>query len=200
MRKTNILITLSAIVFVLLIIFLQFVFSNKVELNDSEKLQLTIDSFIACAAIISAIIVVWSYLNTNKVLILSKKPDLLVQALNINVPNYQHKWTRLSYRNTTNNTFEDLTFLLSVETSARKVSLDDLFRKNMHMPGSDLRERNFDPVDELNSRGFDLIQEVSSGNEVRFIIKYTFTYLGERNSVLAQEYKWSNRIKGWEIL
>lgn len=204
MRRNLIPILLTCIVLVISGILLFQIISKSTFFSNSDKMQNLINLFLACFASISAIYVVYSYVQTNSAFILSQRPSLLVQveSLHIQNPNNSNSSlprTRIHYKNTTNNSFDDLSFNITVYTSSRTVDISDLFRREMKMPGFDTRQRTFDPIYELNSRGFNIIQEASQGNEVKLKISYTFTFLNKKEKIEAQEYKWNNNINEWEI-
>ncbi|MCX6717232.1 MAG: hypothetical protein NTU76_00965 [Candidatus Taylorbacteria bacterium] len=179
--------------------FLYHIFSNKFILSDSERLQLEVNSFIAYSAVISAIIVVSSYIKTNEAFILGKKPALLVQIVSRKIPDKDYQETVIHYENITINSFEDLTFELEVSTKNKCVNLDNLFREKMNMPGKDSRERIFDPVEELKNKSFDLLKEAQNNN-ITLSVNYKFTFLGKEEVVLAQKYNWDKKSNGWNIL
>lgn len=195
MKKIHLPITLSLIVIFLSILFLSVNLSGDLDLTDSERLQFIINVFAACAAVISAIFVIWSYIFTNEAFRLSQKPQLLVQLTN-DQNNFSQ--TIFRYINVTRNAFDDLAFTIEVKTPSKRVDMSDLFTRKMYMAGRDDRTRRFNSDTELKNRDIDLARETSAGNEVRLTIKYTFTFLGEQQSVLAQEYKWIDK-QGWNL-
>lgn len=204
MKNLNIPLILSGIIIILSCFIGLYVVSDHVSLTDYEKVQSLLTLSIASAGIISAIFVLYSYIQTNLAFISSQRPSLLVQVQSLHVknpndPNELNPHTRINYANITNNSFFDLTFHIKVYTDYKSVNLSDLFRKNMNMPGKDTRQRNFDTIYELDAKGFDIVHEAQQGNLTKLEIAYSYTFLGNVERVLSQEYKWNDNRKEWEI-
>lgn len=204
MKKADIPLILSSIIIILSCLIGLYIFSDRVSLTDYEKLQNLLTLIIATAGIVSVIVVLYSYIQTNLAFISSQRPSLLVQVQNLHVkdpsnPNESNPKTHIHYTNITNNSFFDLTFHIKVNTDYKSVNLSDLFREKMNMPGKDARQRNFDTIHELNAKGFDIVHEAQQGNLIKLEIAYSHTFLGNVERVLSQEYKWNNNRKEWDI-
>lgn len=207
MKKSDIPLILSSIIIILSCLIGLYIFSDRVSLTDYEKLQSLLTLIIASAGIVSVIVVLYSYIQTNLAFISSQRPSLLVQVQSLhlknpnnpNDPNELKPHTRIHYANITNNSFFDLTFHIRVYTDYKSVNLSDLFRENMNMPGKDTRQRNFDTIYELDAKGFDIVHEVQQGNLIKLEIAYSYTFLGNVERILSQEYKWNDNRKEWEI-
>lgn len=204
MKKSDIPLILSSIIIILSCLIGLYIFSDRVSLTDYEKLQSLLTLIIASAGIVSVIVVLYSYIQTNLAFISNQRPSLLVQVQSLHVknpnnPNELNPHTRINYANTTNNSFFDLTFHIKVHTDYKSVNLSDLFRKNMNMPGKDTRQRNFNTIYELDAKGFDIVHETQQGNLIKLEIAYSYTFLGNVEKILSQEYKWNDNRKEWEI-
>ena len=197
----KLLLTLAVVCAISLVIY---VFYGKLSLTDHERIQSLLNVFISFGGIISAIIIVYSYIQTNAAFILSQKPSLLVQVVSLHLQNAQNPQTKyprtiILYRETKNNYFEDLTFRITVSTDYKTVDISDLFRPKMKMPGLDSRQRTFDPIGDIRQKGLDIVKESDSGNSVKLKIIYEFTFMNSTYKYEAQEYKWNNSIQEWEI-
>lgn len=199
MKRFNILLILSSIIIILSCFIGLYIVSDHVSLTDYEKVQSLLTLIIASAGIVSAIFVIYSYIQTNLAFISSQRPSLLVQVQNLPDQDPNSSKTRINYTNITNNSFFDLTFHIKVYTDYKSVNLSDLFGEKMNMPGKDSRQRNFDSIYELDARGFDIVHEAQQGNSTKLEIAYSHTFLGNVERVLSQKYKWNNNRKEWDI-
>jgi len=195
MKKTFLSLILISI-FSVTIFFLLSNFLEQYDLTDAESLQFHVSVVAIAIASISASFPIFSYWNKSEAFILSQKPQLLVQVLNTKG---DYNLTIFRYENFTTNAFEDLTLIINVTTLSKEISLSDLFSKEMYMSGRDSRERKFYSIKELKDRNFDLTKEMLAGNEIRLNVKYSFTFLGEKQLILSQQYKWVDK-QGWNLL
>ena len=173
-------------------------------LTNAELVENLILLATAAGAFVSTTFVVWSYVQTHSAFVLSQKPALLLFVNNLKVqrspanPEIVHM-TQVAYRNTTLNSFYDLTLKLSVTVSNRTIDLSDLFTPRMYMAGRDERQRQFVTVDELSSRGLDLNAVAERGNEAILSLRYEFTFLGHVEVITVQYYKWERDKQLWSL-
>lgn len=177
------------------------ILSDYFNLTDIEKIKLFLNLLVTLTGTISAIFVVFSYIQTNSAFVLSQKPLLLIQIENYHIDKNDKKepMTIINYQNITNNSFEDLTFEILVKTDNRVADISELFREEMHMPGYDKRQRTFDPVKVIKNKGIDIIQTSFQGTSIILEIYYSYTFLDTKEEILAQKYKWNNLRKEWSI-
>jgi hypothetical protein len=106
--------------------------SSQVGLTGAQLVEYLILLATAAGAFVSATFVVWSYLQTNQAFALSQKPALLLVVNNLKLARSTtnqeivHR-TQVIYRNTTQNSFYDLTIQLDVTVANRSVDLSDSF-------------------------------------------------------------------------
>ncbi len=179
------------------------IFNKRFLLSNAEKVH-SIISIIACGGgLITATIVVYSFLQTNEAFILSQRPQLLIQVISVqekinNKDTVPVSWIR--YENITQNMFNDLTISLTIRSKDKIVDLSYLFIENMQMIGKDSRRRKFYPLEEIANKGINLNEETAQGNIVYFDVKYEFTFCGKREKVLAQNYQWNSKSQVWDII
>jgi hypothetical protein len=155
-------------------------------------------------ALISAIFVVNSYIQTNKVFLLSQRPSLLIQVqgqhIQINAQNNEPvPHTFVHYSNTSQNDFDDLTIVLKLQASNRIIDLADLFKPKMFMAAPDKRHRKFETLALLSQRGVDIESETRTGNQVLLSTGYTFTFNYKLEEKKGPVYKWNGQIRNWEL-
>jgi len=101
-------------------------------LSDADIISNLILISTSLGAFISATFVIWSYIHTNEAFILSQKPALLLYVNNLKVKRSDNNleslhMTQIAYKNTTNNTFYDLTIKVILNIASRTLDLSDLF-------------------------------------------------------------------------
>ena len=173
-------------------------------LSDTDIISNLILIFASLGAFISATFVIWSYIHTNAAFILSQKPALLLFVNNLNVkrsednPELVHM-TQITYKNTTNNTFYDLTVKVILNIANRTLDLSDLFTENMYMAGFDQRKRQFVTVDVLGERGVNLFELTGNGHEALLTLSYQFTFNGSLEKFEVQKYRWETDKGLWSL-
>lgn len=178
--------------------------TDFLKLTDAEIVSNLILISASVGAFISATFVIWSYLHTNEAFILSQKPALLIFIKNLNVkrsddnPEIVHM-TQISYKNTTNNTFYDLTIKVIVKIANRTIDLSDLFTEKMYMAGYDERQRQFITVDILNERGVNLLDLTNNGHEALLTLSYQFNFNNKLENIEVQKYRWETDKRVWSL-
>jgi hypothetical protein len=165
---------------------------DSLQLKPSEVVNTLIAIFASLGALISATLVVASYLQTNKAFVESQRPHLLVFVESL-------KQEGIHYHNITNNRFDDLSISVVIFANNREYDLSNLFRNNMTMIGQDKRQRSFLTFDEVNKHGLDIQNTAKSGREVKLKVGYRYTFNGELDIVNAQEYLWNAVVEDWQI-
>lgn len=206
MVKTPVLLSLLLLALGAVVTSLLFAYETTLELSGADLVSNLVQIWVAVAALVSVVFVVYSYLQTNRAFRASQEPHLLIQLRStIQVPNDQTPadqgihWTGISYQNITDNAFNDLMIRVSVTDGQHEACLDDLFRGPMFMAGRDSRTRSFTTAAHLRARGLDLEEALASEREVSLRIGYDFTFLGAAEHVDAQEYVWDVGQPGWQI-
>lgn len=201
MSKTPFLIIVILIIITLFACYFVWI-SN--ELITKDRITSLISIFACSGALISATLVIFSYIHTNFAFILSQKPHLLVQVTTQKVvegnTNNMFPLTVVHYVNTTSNPFMDLSFDIKVTAGNRTVDLSDLFTKKMFMAAHDSRDRRFNTLEELGKRGLDINNEVRTGHQVVLKIIYSHTFNQKMEYIKIQEYFWNCNIQQWEIV
>jgi len=203
MVRTPIIITIVLIVLAT-IFSIWLINSDSLKLTDAEVISNLILVSASLGAFISATFVIWSYIHTNAAFILSQKPALLLFINNLNVkrtdddPEIVHM-TQVIYRNTTNNTFYDLTIKVVLQIANRTIDLSDLFTEKMYMAGYDERQRQEVTVDILNERGVNLLEQASNGHEALLTLSYQFTFNNNLENIEVQKYRWETDKGLWSV-
>jgi hypothetical protein len=153
---------------------------------------------------ISAAFVVYSYVQTNKAFMDSKKPSLLIQVKSEHLPPGPQQlpipFTFIHYKNTSLNEFTDLTIRLTVELGSRTIDISDLFSPKMFMAAHDVRDRKFETVTFFAERGIDINTQAQSGNPVILSTGYQFSFNKRPEKREGPNYKWNPQIQHWEII
>lgn len=173
-------------------------------LTASELIQAQVGIFATFGALVSAVFVVYSYVQTNWAFVESQRPQLLVQVetrrmKRTKAADEDFPATFIHYKNITANQFADLTIIVHVSAENRSIDLSDLFRPGMVMIGHDQRQRWFDTYKLLQERTLDLKEVTARGHQALLKLSYTYTYSGERKTVYCQEYKWDLPVEQWII-
>lgn len=195
--------TIKGIVFFLIILAGVGVFTivsyDNLELSAYETVIALISLFTSLGALVSATFVVASYLQTNKAYIESQRPHLLIFVDNLKHQETDLPVSKINYLNITNNRFNDLTIMISVEAENRIYDLSYLFRSKMTMIGQDQRQRLFNPIEELDKLGLEVQKTARSGKGVKLKVKYKYSFNGAEDIVNAQEYLWDTETQQWSI-
>ncbi|MBF0493030.1 MAG: hypothetical protein HQM15_09645 [Deltaproteobacteria bacterium] len=176
---------------------------SNANLTPSEHITSIISIITCLGALISATIVVYSYLQANMAFVESKRPQLLIQVVNLHpqVKNQVVDVTRIHYKNITNNRFADLTIHVAIIAQNREFEFDlsNLFTARMVMVGQDQRQRDFVVNEELQSRGLNINVVASQGIQVVLKIFYEHTYQGAKDLGNVQDYVWNASKREWHI-
>ena len=204
MRRLTVPICITVLVILVSIAAGIYITSNMKTLTDHEKIQNLIALVLGATGVVSATYIVYSYVQTNWAFVLSQKPTLLVQvessfATDQQSPQIQHPLTRIHYRDTSPNSFNNLTFDMQVRKDRKSVNISDLFKKKMRLPAHDTRQRTFRTVEELSRKGLEIEKEAASGNSVFLVIQYSYTFDRRIENVIAQEYRWNQDLRQWQI-
>lgn len=164
-------------------------------LNAADIASNIIQIWICVGAFISTVFVVFSYIQTNRVFVLSQMPHLLLFVNELDVARSQDNkelvhMTVINYVNNSNNPFYDLSLFIKITTQSTIVDLSDLFAKTMYMAAHDSRQRNFVTIDELKRRGFDLTAVVAQNQQIILTLAYKFTFNNAIEEIKVQEYFW----------
>lgn len=178
--------------------------STTLQFTHAELVSSLIAIFACMGGLISATFVVYSYVQTNKAFIDSKKPSLLIQVKSEHQsPGPQQPpipFTFIHYKNTSPNEFTDLTIRLKVEVGSRTIDISDLFSPKMFMAAHDPRNRRFETVTFFAIRGIDINAEAQSGNPVILSTGYQFSFNKRLEEREGPNYKWNPQIQHWEII
>lgn len=172
----------------LFIIFPHFFLEKNVLIN------VLIQLWIFITALISATIVIASYIHTNNVFVLSQKPHLLIKVISDS-----YKETCINYINTSPNPFYDLTICIFIYIDRKKINLSDLFHKKMYMASQDNRIRRFNFINELKERGIK-VDNFQMKKKIKLTIFYSYTFNNRKELVQVQEYKYNLQNSVWEII
>jgi len=191
---------IKIIIFLLIVIGIVgtcFVLNTTIRSDISANI---IQIWICVAVLISAIFVIYSYIQTNSAFVSSQKPHLLLQVRGFIKQNSQglpdEHMTQIHYENKSNNPFYDLNILVRVSTQNTTVNLDNLFSPNMYMAVHDQRDRTFSTKKEIDS-GFDLDAAVRTNQPITLSLEYTFSFNRRKEFIKVQEYVWKNN--NWSI-
>lgn len=165
--------------------------SPSFNLTDYELVSSLISLFACLGAFISAVFLIYSSLIDSSAFLLSQKPSLLIQVLEIT----QDPQTCIMYRNTTKNEFNDLTIIVKLKFSGKEVDISDLFTPKMFMASEDSRTRRFETRTFLSQRGVEIDKE----DQVRLTTHYTFTFNNKFEERNGPEYLWNSQTQTWDI-
>ena len=157
-----------------------------------------IQIWICVAALISAIFIIYSYIQTNLAFVLSQKPHLLLIVLErTNKGTPPAHLTQIHYENKSNNPFYDLNISVKISTQNTTVDLSDIFSPNMYMAVGDKRDWTFDTKKQLLQRGFDIDATVRANKTIILLLEYSFSFNNKKEIIKVQEYIWKKN--GWSI-
>ena len=179
--------------------------SKHIQLSNGERVTSLISLFVCWGVLISAIFVVYSYLQTNFAFIESQRPSLLIQVESVRQksssrPKSFTPITIIHYKNTTKNEFKDLTLNITVSIASRKRNISNLFSKKMFMAGSDARYGRFKTLSFLSKRGIDANTETRAGKPVVLMTGYNYTFNNKLEKRKGPEYKWDADGQWWRLV
>jgi len=179
-----------------------FLWSSALQLEHKIGSQIALGATLG--ALISAAFVIWSFIQTNKAFIESKRPQLLIQVESVKLqsvgePVSMIPWTKIHYSNITDNKFDDLTIQVFVYCETTRINFNHLFRTSMSMIARDSRVRSFKTYDEIENRGFNLRQLANDNRDVFMNLQYEYSFNGARDLIDAQLYKWNKEQERWDI-
>lgn len=178
--------------------------STSVKLTQAELVNSLIAIFACMGGLISATFVVFSYIQTNKAFMDSKKPFLLIKVKSEHLPPGPQQppipFTFIHYTNTSGNEFTDLTIKLKVEAGNSTIDISDLFSPKMFMAAHDPRNRRFETETFIAQHGLDINAEAQLGNPVILSTSYQFSFNKRIEERKGPNYKWNPQIRHWEIV